>query len=276
MARRILLLNLLLVLLVGVSAYELVTNWQEYEQEQNLARILDQAKTQAGNVEVATGPEVAPESPTHDFFVIGEKDLFSPDRRPAAVESADSAAPEAPKFPKEPVMVGVSESAGVKRALVTTYDTPKAKGNSNSYAIGDFLQGWSVSEISDTTVTLKWNDETTVIDMFGSDDSGRPPANRVAKKVASVNIVRIGSQYAAVETTSPDQSSGEQGDRPGLTQAGAASQGARPGAVPRTNLGNRRASSGAGRFFGRNASPPPVSGVVGIPGSSAQATPNPQ
>lgn len=277
MARRILLLNLLLLSLVAVAAYELVQSWQGYEQEQNLARILEQAKAQIGRTKVSTGAEVTQDPPIHDFFVIGERDLFSPDRRPTPVDADQQAAPEAPKFPKDPEMMGVSETGGMKRALLTVFDTPRSKGDSNSYALGDFVQGWAVSDITNTTVTLKWNDQSKVISIFDTDRSGQSAGARPSRKVAAVNIVRIGSQYAAVETTSPDDSASGQGDQSGLQGAGAARQVAprtRPGANQRRNLGNRL-SSPASRSS-RPASPLGRTGMVGFPTPAPPTTPNPQ
>ncbi len=277
MARRILLLNLLLLALVAVAAYELVSSWQSYEQEKNLAQILEQAKAQIGRVEVSAGSSVTEEPPIHDFFVVGERDLFSPDRRPEAADAEEVAAPEAPKFPKRPEMMGVSETGGVKKALLTVFDTPKSEGDSRSYGIGDFVQGWAVSDIANTTVTLKWNDQVEVIDMFDSDRSGRGTRSTSGRKVASVNIVRIGSQYAAVETTSPEQENQDQaGDRPGGQNVGRAGQVVRPrtGINPRGALGSRR--SPAGSRTTRGSSPLGATGMVGFPTPPAQATPNPQ
>jgi hypothetical protein len=278
MARRILLLNLLLLSLVAVSAYELVQSWQGYEQEQNLAQILEQAKAQMGRTQISAGAEVAQDPPIHDFFVIGERDLFSPDRRPAPVDADQAAAPEAPKFPKDPEMRGVSETGGVKQALLTIFDTPRSKGDSNSYAIGDFVQGWAVSDITNTTVTLKWNDQTKVISIFDTDRSGQSAAARTSRKVASVNIVRIGSQYAAVETTSPEDSGSDQGSQSGSQSPGASRQvtpRVRPGTNQRRGLGNRLSSPGASRTS-RPASPLGRTGMVGFPTPAPQQTPNPQ
>ncbi len=277
MARRILLLNLLLLALVAVAAYELVQSWQGYEQEQNLAKILEQAKSQIGRTQVSAAGDATQDPPIHDFFVIGERDLFSPDRRPTPVDADQQAAPEAPKFPKDPEMMGTSEAGGVKRALLTVFDTPRSKGDSSSYAIVDFVQGWAVSDITNTTVTLKWNDESKVISIFDTDRSGQSAAARPPRKAAAINIVRIGSQYAAVETTSPDDSGSVQGDKSGLQGAGAARQVAprtRPGANQRRSLGNRL-SSPANRTT-RPASPLGRTGMVGFPAPAPPPTPNPQ
>ena len=275
MARRILLLNLFLLAMIAIGAYELVQSWKGYEQERNLTQILEQAQSQIGRNPISGEPQISQEVPIHDFFVIGERDLFSPDRQPVAAEDAEANAPEAPKFPKRPEMRGVSESGGIKRALVTVFDTPKSPGDSRSYAVGDFLQGWAVSDIANTTVTLKWNDQTEVIDMFDSDSTGRPAPRGGGRKVAAVNVVRIGSQYAAVETTGSDETGLEQGDRGGHQTPGASSRAlrSRPGTSQRGTLVPRRSSTGS-----RNAGSTPLgaTGVVGFPSSAPQSNPNPQ
>ncbi len=275
MAQRVLLLNLVLVIALGAACYELVTGWQDYQSEQNLGEIVARSSGDMEQPELDAAELSGQTALVHDFFVIGDRDLFSPDRRPAAEDQVANAEPTPPEFPKRPEMQGASEIDGQTKALLTLFDTPKSQGESKLVSLGDAVQGYVVSEITDTTVTLKWNDYTELIDMFDTEGTPKPPTSKGGKRVAAVNIVRIGSQYAAVETTGPDSGEGE-GAKP-TTQPGAIGGAAVAGA--RGALPNRRGFAGRGSAASplRQANRPQGgSGVVGVPGSAVIAQPQPQ
>jgi hypothetical protein len=109
---------------------------------------------------------------------------------------------KAPEFPKKPQMNGASTIGGQLSAFLTIFSNAKSNGESKSVVLGDDVQGYTVSEITDTTVTLKWNDVTELIDM--ADNEPLAPSQRGPQKMASVNIIRIGSALAAVETNTAE------------------------------------------------------------------------
>jgi hypothetical protein len=274
MARRILILNLALLTGVALASYELVTAWRDFEESRNLERILRESEGRLGEAEIHPPGVPAEESLLHDFFVIGERDLFSPDRRPEPIEQEAVVVEQAPSFPKRPQLRGLTEANGEMRAALTVFNDPRAEGESRIVGVGEFVQGYVVSQISDTAVTLRWNDVQEVIGFFDSDD-GAPRGAPAARRGAAVNIIRIGSQVAAVETTTPESAEGA-GEQPGLqvsavgggqaaTRAGGAGglrgslMDRRPGASPARGGQPRQVSplSGASGLVTPRGAPPP-------------------
>ncbi|GAB4237196.1 MAG: hypothetical protein Kow00109_11060 [Acidobacteriota bacterium] len=275
MARRTLLINLILFLGVVGAAYLLVAEWREFEATRNLERILAEAERQPPALPEPV--QVAAERLRHDFWAIGERNLFDPDRgRTAGQESVVEEKP--PEFPKDPVLQGITESEEGLRAYVIVYDNPRSEGQLRTLAEGDTLQGYTVERITDTEVVLRWNDVTKVIDLFSGEATPTPRGGQ-GKQVAAVNIIRIGSGQAAVETSSPEalQGAGPEGE----TAVG--SSPSRPG---RTLM-----RSGGVRVPGRTTVPraeqpapgppgmvvAPQTGLVGVPGSRPpQPQPQPE
>jgi hypothetical protein len=265
MGKKILILNLLLVAGTVAVARQLVTDWQSIESERRLERII----IQAGTAELS--PEASMEllsetAPVREFFVIAERDLFSPERQPASEEAAGAEVETAPEFPRRPQMNGVTSSGGDTRALLTVFATKKDQaGETRPYGVGDDVQGYTVTEISDTTVTLQWNDVVELIDMMDTGPSATPRAPK-GKQLAALNIIRIGSRHAAVETTSTEGADeegrglqigvvGGQTGRGGVAGAGGARGGAARlpgGARGAQGLGGAgtRGIGGTGQFGG--------------------------
>jgi hypothetical protein len=216
----------------------------------------------------------------HDFFVVAEKDLFSPERRPAAEGEGQAAVEQAPEFPKRPKMTGVTERGGERLALLTTYESKKDQGRTEEVGIGAMVQGYAVTEITDTTLTLTWNDQDVVIDMLDSEPS--KPVARAPAKVAALNIIRIGSKVAAVESTAPEAVAGEEnkGLQVGIVGGQTAGRtGARTGLSGRGGMMGRGGS--AGSSLGRGSQGMGSQGrgfpsTVGGLGGSRQNLPNQQ
>lgn len=247
--KKLLLLNLLILLGVLVCAEELISGWREFESQQNLAQVVARASSQP----VETVPDGSrlldgTERLHHDFFVVAERNLFAPERRLEAVDEAEEAAAQAPEFEQRPRINGVTERGGERLALLTIYESKKDSGRTELVAVGGDVNGYTVTEITDTALTLTWNDHNVVIDMLDSE-----PAKPVAKappKIAALKIIRIGSKVAAVESTSPEAVAAEEGRglQVGVVGGQAAGQrtGGRTGLAGRGGMMDR--SSGAGNL----------------------------
>jgi len=202
--RRILLINVFLLLVLGVLSYNLYSGWQEYRQSRPLERIVARVAGQTGgSLDLEENRGLGNERLQNDFYAIAANDLFHPDRRPPdeEVEGAGGSS-AAPKFPKDPEMQGVIESEGERKALLTVFeDRSSGSGESRIVGVNDTVQGWTVAEITDTITTLTWNEESEVIDIFssgsGDGSSSRPPQG----SKTAVNIIRIGNRQSAVEAT---------------------------------------------------------------------------
>lgn len=282
MGRKVLFINLLLLAAVTVFAQQLVSAWKGFESHRNLQSIIGGGDSRAvGDSEAEPSPgEVGGTLALPDYLVIAERDLFSPDRRPAPEDGDESGADKAPQFPKRPEMTGVSIIDGESIAYVTVYDSPKAAGETRQYKVGSDLQGYLVTEITESNLTAQWNDVVEVIEKGDAQQPQKPA--QAGRQLAAINIIRIGSKMAAVETSSPSEpqqgeAQGGQGPRPapgGTTVAPGRTVSGAERAVPR---GSARSLGAAGR---RNV-PPGVDpstglpGLIGVPGFTAPAQQGP-
>lgn len=247
MGRRILFINLILLAGLLALSWQLVSNWQEFDAEEKLRVVISENHLE--RVERVEPVSVADrEEEFSDVMVIAERDLFSPDRRLEIVEGEEDQEPKAPEFPKRPQMSGVSEIDGVRKALLTIFASAKGPGQSRMVTVGEPVQGYVVETIEDTTLTLRWNDQIEVIDMLSSDRDRPSQPSTPARATAAVNIIRVGTKVAAVESTST--SSDEEGDRRSVQVGTLTTQGQRAGSAasgaqrPQQTVGRGAAGNG--------------------------------
>jgi hypothetical protein len=203
--------------------------------------------------------------------VLVERNLFRPERRARPVGKTQKPPEEAPTFPKEPKLTGVTERDGERSAFLRVYDSKKDQGRLLEVGVGSGLQGWTVTEIRDTTLTLAWNDQQVLVDMM---DSGPVKAvSKRAKKVASLNIIRIGKRVEAVETTTPGAPKTEKNRGLEVGLVGAQRP---PGRGARSNLLSRRTASGgrSGGTLGQKTLGRSLPSTVGAGRPSAPGLPN--
>lgn len=222
MARKILFLNLLLLAGIVLVGQSLVTSWEEFRGRNNVHLIVREALQGPAQTPVFEVPQ--PEGPASfpDYLVVAQKNLFSPERQPDSEEEVAEAAPTPPPLPQKPVMNGLSVINGERKALVTVFEGNNPQGDVRMVGVGDAIQGYVVSQISDTSLTLQWNDFTVLVDMM----EGRPPqqASAVPRGTPAVTVITVGSPVAAVETTGAERGGGE--DKKGIqvSVVGAAAQ----------------------------------------------------
>lgn len=202
MARKLLLINLILVLAIAGLGMQLVWSWQGFEREKNIGQIMAGFRNpQPGAAQpIDTGDQSA----YLDYQLVSEKNLFSPDRQPPQDEGEDAAAAAPPPLVPEPILHGTLKIGDKQFATVTKYEGTgrrRAQGNKVRVALGDVVQGYTVSEISRDAIVLKWNDTEVVIEK-GLNARPEAPQRQIARG-GGVNIIRIGAPVAAVETTTP-------------------------------------------------------------------------
>lgn len=235
--RRILLINVILLGVIAVLAYELYSGWRDYENSRPLERIVARVSGQAEGNGLPAYRELGTSRLQGDFYSVSENDLFHPDRRaPETGDAEGEGRGDAPKFPKDPEMQGVIERQGVKKALLTVFNNRNStSGESRIVGINDTIQGWTVAEITDTTTRLTWNDLSEVIDIFGSDSDGQAARKPSPGNKSSINIVKIGSRQAVVETTTLEA--------PGAGDSGLGALNSPPAARGSSSVGTGRFSS---------------------------------
>lgn len=241
------------LLLVGIIVLAKYTSdaWQEFEGTQNVRAVLAGAK-RGQPLEVSVKAPSPPEPPLAypEFTVIPEKDLFMPERRPSEIQT-EVVAEKAPPLPKPPSLNGVLNNDGKKQALITIFEGNNPKGQSRIVSIGDDVQGYTVTEIAETTMKMQWNDQEVLIDMFASSPQQQAAAP-AAKKAAAVTVITIGEAAAPVETVTAEAAVLE--ERRGIEVGTAGVQGGVAAGAMRTGPGQgiRPGDRGRGQLRGRS------------------------
>ncbi len=269
MGRRLLFANVLILVVIVLLARYVTSAWQNFEETQNVTSVLGPvraAQPTDASIEVPPPPEAPQAFP--NFTVIAEKDLFMPERRPAPPPD-QQAAVTPPPMPKNPSLNGVLNNGGKKQALVTIFEGNNPKGTSRQVSVGDDIQGWTVSEIADTTMKLSWRDQEKLIDMFDASPQQQaavPPRNATA----AVTVITIGSPAAPVETNAATEAAAD--ERGGGVQVGVTGAQGGPGG-PRNQGQGTRGNAGRGNPGGDTMrggmGGPGQSGTVGFPSSGS-------
>ena len=276
--RGLLFLNLFLLAGVVLLAQQLRAAWNHFDQSNDLqATALNAADDPSAQGDAAAqSAETARSFP--EFLIISERNLFSPDRRPEVVEEAPAEEPRPPPLPKKPELNGVSTIGDLQQAFLTVYEgQSKAQGSPRVVQVGDTVQGYSVRTISETSLTLEWNDHQEVIHL-GS--SGKPQKS-ASKTVAAATVITVGKAGSVVEIASSSEGEKEEGglevgvvgSQPGVRGG---SGGTRAGGALGGNRGQGSFGGGRGRGArgqlgrGRQGTGNPYggSGTVGIGGST--------
>ncbi|MFQ5739467.1 MAG: hypothetical protein ACE5JX_10695 [Acidobacteriota bacterium] len=236
MAKKLLLVNLLVLGGVYLLAQHLVASWRTFEGQ--LART------------VLSGPGPAPElvpppspkrlEPVPQFMVIAEKDLFRKDRGAELGQGGEGGGERAPKLPIKPELIGVSVFGDEREAVLNVYQGKRSKAQRRTVKLGDEVQLYRVSAIEDDLMKLAWNDYEIVIDLNPAAAKPAPKKGRTRSRQA-VNIITVGSAGSAIEKTTV---AAKKKEKPGLEVAVVGARPAQGGA--RGTRGRRGLQAGAG------------------------------
>jgi hypothetical protein len=258
-----------------VCSQRLIARWQRFENQRNLEQVILELDSQLDPLTEDASVESWGDRVQHDFFVISERNLFRPERRPRAIDEAQKPPEAAPEFPKAPKLTGVAEKNEERLAFLRIYESRKDKGKALKVGVGADVQGWTVSEIANTTLTLNWNEQRFVLDML--DSKPAKPAARRAKKVAALKIIRIGSKVAAVETSSPEPPKAEEDRGLQVGVVGGQTTGrarGRTSLAGRGTMGRGGLAGRAGRSRGRSSQGRGLPSTVGMGRFGQQVVPN--
>ena len=280
MGQKVLFVNLLILVGVVILALQLVWVWDHFEKSNNLEQILQKVGRDTEESAETVFPSMEEVRLLSEYLVIAEKNLFSQERRPIRSEPAAEEKAEAPRIALGPYLNGVTTVHGQRRAFITVYEGKAKKGQSKTVEVGDPVQGYTVGEIKDTTLTLLWKDYQKVIDM---QDTTRPQQAAAAQKaMLPVTVITIGSAAAAVETTAPEAPAAEaqrgvqvgvvgaQGNVPGGRQGQGLRAGGRGRRGGQGSLGRGRGGMG-GRSSSQGRRQQGLSSTVGGSGRGIQA-----
>ena len=103
-----------------------------------------------------------------------ERPLFAPDRRkppPEVVAAEPEAPPPAPPAPPRLSLFGIIQDEHGARAIVKPGDDDKTRG----LRAGDEVDGWAVTAIARTQLTLSLKERSVVFSLFDENGANQPP-----------------------------------------------------------------------------------------------------
>ncbi len=229
MGRRILLMNLVMLAGLVLLARHMTVQWHDYERTHNVQRIVDQTPVREVSATAsADRGSLQSVPPITDFLVIGEKSLFNPERRPDVPDAEAQEADQAPPIQRKPNLTSIMTIAGKRQAVLNVFEPGSQSPVRKIVSVDDQVQGWTVGEIGASSVTLNWKTQEMVIDMS---DSPAAQPKQIASAMAPVTVIKVGSAFEAVETTTPETQAADESK--GVTVGVVGGQGQRPGAQGR-------------------------------------------
>ena len=200
MNRKIVMMNLALIGLVGLLVWQLHTRRQAAAAQEN-AVLLKKARAQA----VLAPPVPAPARPIApaEYIDTAQKMLFSKDRNPnviVEVPPPPPPPPAPPPMPALPLYYGQIHFGGPPVIELRLASAKEQKG----YAAGDKVGEFTVVAFDTSTVTLEWNGEQLVRNLADlKPKDATPPAQLVAAapqaspQTQQSGVLAIGASNAA-------------------------------------------------------------------------------
>ncbi|MBI4455063.1 MAG: hypothetical protein HY644_04100 [Acidobacteria bacterium] len=242
MGRKLLLINVVLLLLVILLGSQVRNQWRAYRREHDLTQMkLETSEKPSKGSPRDNQSEVGPGAPEPgNYTVIFEHNLFSANRIEFEPAEPVAETPSIPPLPGMPILNGVTV-VGDKRGAFIQEPRAGAQPQNRTVQVGDVLMNFGkVKEIRTDALVFSWGDATHVVEMFNSDGQKTrgPVAARLQTTIITVGSKRggpgpaSGSGAASVPTAGPTIQIGTVG------QAG----GAAP--VPQGNVGGAAARGG--------------------------------
>jgi hypothetical protein len=203
MKRRVVVINFCMLVGIILMALRFISAWESFEEASSLEQIVN--RTEGRDSALLDVEPMSPSPPFSDFIVISERNLFSEDRRPPAVEGEEEepeveiVVEEPPTWTDRPALHGMSVVGGKRQAILTAFEGPQG-GQLRTVSVGDSVQGYTIVEIGNSMVRLKWKDQEEFLDM--ADSHGIIPTKALSIPAASVTVITVGAAPAAVQKAS--------------------------------------------------------------------------
>lgn len=256
MKRQVVFINFLMLMGIVLLAVQFESAWRSFEEDDSLERIFTRSGGEGRDTALLDVEPMSPSPPFSDFIVISERNLFSEDRRPPAVEEEEEdvseveiLAEEPPKWTNRPTLHGMAVVGGKRQAILTSFEGGQG-AKLRTIHVGDSVQGYRVAEIGNSIVRLRWKDYEELLDM--SDAHTSIPAEAGPSSAAAVTVITVGSAPAVVQ-----QGSGKEAGQPQGTgiQVSVVSGQASPAAGAPAGRSQNEAGSASTRGRGAQRSP---------------------
>ena len=150
MNRKIVLLNLALLVAIAALGWMLRRHWVEGEAQ---ARALVSQKAQPQAVMPPPAPAPVPAVSPADYLEVATKTLYSSDRNPNVIVDAPKPPPPPPPMPALPVYYGQMAFGGDPVVVLTIAGAPEQK----SYSVGQKVGDFTLVAFNRESITLDWN-----------------------------------------------------------------------------------------------------------------------
>lgn len=199
MNRRMIALDLALIALAGVLAWQIRQRWIDGQQRE---RAIFTAA--ARRMSVLPPPPLAPPKPVTavEYIDVAQKMLFSKDRNPNVVIEVPPPKPK-PPMPALPTYFG---QMAFGEPVILLADN---NGVQKSYHAGDKAGPFQIESFDSQTVTFRWNDEEVVrkLDELKPKNAA-PPAQPVARAPASAARGNTAASLKTLNSPSDDKTAG--------------------------------------------------------------------
>jgi hypothetical protein len=263
-------INLLLLFLTGLLAWQLNHSIQKFQQSHRLSQIRPAKNLK----QKAAQDKVLPESTdarilnAAEFSVIPEKNIFS-ESRSRDDKTEVSVIAEAPPLTQKPILVGIAISENQKLASIIDPTSPPQNQRSRAQTkrIGDVYQGYTITNITSDSIVLESGTKREIIPLH--EGVKRPQGGKTP--ILSIQVVSFGSGAGIAKGAgAPIVISGS----PATGARGQAPQGA-PVAIPAPyNVTQPSGSRGTTAGRGTTAPTRPNSPVAPTTSPQAQPAPN--
>lgn len=187
MGRKLLWINLVLLVAVLLLGNLVFDEWRSYEVKNNVARIrvTTPPSTKGTTAIPASTTQASHLQAAGNYNVLFEKNLFSPNRREIEPPEPEVTAPKIPPMPGQPVMTGVSLIGDKKVAYIQ-----EPGQGPKTVQVGDTIMNFGrVTEIRDDGLVYTWGEMTHNVTLQERQAAVRGPL--VQRMTATV--IKIGS-----------------------------------------------------------------------------------
>ena len=231
MGRKIVFLNILMLVALIVVAQVLIGSWRDFEQGQ---RPIQPVGPSVQLQETSLPERLAPISL---FLDIGARNLFSEQRgqNPNEELEAEDEEEAPPELSPEPKLTSLMTFGEEKTAVVSTANRrARSPAEVIRVKLGDDLQGYTVAEIEDDRIVLSWREHRREIFL---EPEKAQPRKGAARSTGGPKVIVVGTSAAAVETTT-------------LASAAEKARGVLVGTAGQTGQGGGRSGRGGGGLAG--------------------------
>jgi hypothetical protein len=196
MAKKWIILNLALLALAGLLAWQLQVSVERFRGENDLGKLQSSStlKKRVAPVDAGLTPLTARRTYNPaDFGVIPAQNLFS-DLRGKPEEETKPAVTEAPALAVKPILIGISVSGNQRLASIIDPSAGQQGRRAQTRRVGDIYQGYTITDIGDSRIVLENGNRREIIPIFDTTKE-RKGASRTP--ILATRVVNFGGGGAA-------------------------------------------------------------------------------